>query len=253
MNYVIEITGATSEEIRRELSGESNLLGSGSRCSIQLSHPELEESALQIDVRADDVWIQNLNPYSIYLGAEEVKANAWAHWEMDSPIQLTQSISVELQKVVPKAAEGAAETKEASDASKKSLNTAKIVQIGLIVVCFAAAPIIMFSGKGETAVAASQESFEFNDTIELLTKNAALSPEIRVLRDSLQRAWMADVRWEKTNPDIVVRRYQQLTNHRLVRMDEDKLKQAGFNDDVNDAIADIRLLAKRRLSELDVN
>jgi hypothetical protein len=267
MNYLVEITGATPEPLRRQLSDESNLLGSSDRCNLCLDHSELEPTALQIDVRADDVWIQNLNPYSIYMGAEEVKSNAWAHWHIGDPVQLTQSISIELEKMIPQVAAGAELVDPDEEDAKSKLNTSKIIQIVLIVVCLAVAPILLFSGGGGKLETNQDEAFLFNETAEHLAANEHKSPEIKTLRERLQSAWVAERRWKRSNKGFVIKRYQQLANHRLLKIDLEKLdssttvgrnlSEAMQDNDENggslkDKIASIRVLVEARLSELDI-
>ena len=77
-----------------DLLVDSATVGSSSANQVPIVHAEVSEQALLIDVRGDDFWVQNLNPYSIYVGMEEVTPNGWSPCELGEPIQLTKSVSL---------------------------------------------------------------------------------------------------------------------------------------------------------------
>ena len=265
MSFYLEIDGIGSEPIQRALGDETHVLGSSNRCDMQLNHAELEPRSLQVDVRGDDVWLQNLNPYSIYVGDEEVANNAWASWGISETVQLTRSISVTLIKEVLEsdtpinAGQG-----ESGEVQKGGVDTSKIIQMAVAGACFLVAPLILFSGNGESA-AVERSNFNFADTIEALESDSS-SREIKVVRDHLQRAWMADQRWSKSSShkSLVVNRYQQLVKLRLLRatdltvedsadsgIAQQQIRKEDLSDDVVEVLIEIKKLAQRRLADLD--
>ena len=262
MSFYFEINGIGSEPIQRPLVNETHLVGSSNRCDLQFNHPELEAHALQVDIRGDDVWLQNLNPYSIYVGDEEVANNAWASWELSETVQLTRSISVRLVEQALKAeAGGNVDREESGNGKKGGVDTSQIIQIIVAGVCFLIAPLILFSGGGESATV-EKSNFNFQDTIEILETHSS-GREIEVVRDHLQRAWMADQRWSRSHKSLVVNRYRQLVKLRLMRATDltigdtdsaiarQQIKKEGFSDAVVGALIEIKKLAQLRLENLD--
>ena len=214
MNYRIKIFGAVDTVLNFNLADGPNLLGSSTDCQIQVEHSELEPNALQIDVRKDDIWVQNLNPYSIYLGDREVVSHGWECWSPNETIQLTQSLSIELESVQPISG---IEEKTTTESKSNS----KMIQIILICVCFVAAPLIFILSPSQSTDVVEDKNFQFEETVQLIQneieKNPS-NPELTLLRDCLQRAWMAEKRWGKSDRRQVLQRYQQLADHRYFRV-----------------------------------
>ena len=98
MTYFMEINGVPNSPQRHELGSSGGTIGSGSGCQIQVAHAEVSDQALLLDIRGKDFWLQNLNPYSIYVGMEEVTPNAWSPWPIGETLQLTKSVSLTIQE-----------------------------------------------------------------------------------------------------------------------------------------------------------
>ena len=94
MSYYIEINGVPNSPQRYVLGESGGSIGSGTSCQFRIEHQEVSDQALLLDIRGDDFWVQNLNPYSIYNGMEEVTPNAWSPWTVGDTIQLTKSIAL---------------------------------------------------------------------------------------------------------------------------------------------------------------
>lgn len=264
MSFYLEVDGIQSEPFHVTLEAETHVLGSSNRCDMHFQHAELEPRALQVDVRADDVWLQNLNPYPIYVGDEEVATNGWASWELSKTVQLTRNISVTLHK--RKKPENNSLDSASKESAANGLDVSKIVQMVVAGACFLISPLILFSGNGEAAGVQSESTFDFEEIVDTLEIGQS-HREIQVVRDNLQRAWMADQRWSRSKDyrGLVVQRYRQLIKLRLMRetdltiseLDDDemialqKTRQEGLSEDVVSALVDIKQLAQRRLADLD--
>lgn len=236
MSYFIDINGVPNSPQRVVLNGNSGgTLGSASNCQIPIDHEEVSPQALLLDVRGDDFWIQNLNPYSIYVGMEEVTPNAWGPWTVGETIQLTKSVSLTIGEQVVE--EGA--LADEHDDGKLSLDAAKIAQILLIAICLVGAPLLLFSDKDEVG-GVIDKRFNFNQVVKDLGPDAEQDIEYLTVRKYLQQAWMADRRFRRRNKATVVRSYELLVNHRLVRE----------NPDDRETLTEIGDYAKRKLASL---
>ena len=248
MGFLVEINCSGAEMIQRQLNDGPNVLGRSDQCQIRFNHAELEPQALHIDVRGDDVWIQNLNPYTIYVGEEGVEPNAWTNWRTNAATQLTKSISVQLNEIKQPAAEidGSGPT-EAYES--KGLDVSKVVQIALIAVCFLFAPVILFSGNGEGVSATEELSFDLDETLDELNRDIA-NPEILKIRNRLQIAWIEDQRWDGISFENqrVVNAYERLNRCRL--MDAKILERASLKSSTKEAIEAISSLTQTRLAKL---
>jgi len=265
MSFFFEIEGISSEPLQRPLGNETHLMGSSNQCDMWFEHPELESRALQVDVREDDVWLQNLNPYPIYVGEEEVASNAWASWGLSETVQLTRSIKVTLMQKNEESVLGKGSA-SLDQEHHDGMDVSKIVQMVVAGACFLVAPLILFSGNGENAGVTQDADFSFAEVIESL-ESRSTAREIQVVRDHLQRAWMADQRWSRSkgHRNLVVQRYRQLVKLRLMRSTNLSIEDSDDNetmmrqlarkedlpDDVVAALVDIKMLAQRRLADLD--
>lgn len=236
MSYFIDVHIPGSATQRIPLSGSSGTLGSSKSCQISIDHHEVAAQALVLDVRGGDFWIQNLNPYSIYVGIDEVTPKAWSPWTLNQTIQLTQAVSLTLgnQQLAATATEKAkAEAEEA-----KAWDAGKLFQLLVIGVCFLGAGFLLFGPKSDVAGVIDKE-FNFNEVVNTLRSHSN-DVEYDTVRRYLQQAWMADRRWRTSRPESVMRYYEILLNHHLVR-------ENPKGDSTIDEIADY---AKRRLRNL---
>lgn len=236
MSYFIDVHIPGSATQRIPLSGSSGTLGSAKSCQISIDHHEVAAQALVLDVRGGDFWIQNLNPYSIYVGIDEVTPKAWSPWTLNQTIQLTQAVSLTLgnQQLAATATEKAkAEAEEA-----KAWDAGKLFQLLVIGVCFLGAGFLLFGPKSDVAGVIDKE-FNFNEVVNTLRSHSN-DVEYDTVRRYLQQAWMADRRWRTSRPESVMRYYEILLNHHLVR-------ENPKGDSTIDEIADY---AKRRLRNL---
>jgi hypothetical protein len=234
MAYFIEINGLPDSPQRITLAEKSGTIGSGASCEIPIAHAEVADQALLIDVRGDDFWVQNLNTYSIYVGMDEVTRGAWAPWTTGDTIQLTKSVSLligEQEDAVEGEAKGEASGSGGLDASK-------ILQMVIIVVCLVAAVAILLNNPDETG-GEIDRGFNFNETVDWLETNND-DVEFVTVRKYLQQAWMADRRFRNRQPAAVMKYYELLINHRLVKDNP--------NDDEN--LKEISDYAMRRLASL---
>ncbi len=240
MPYLIEINGAQDSPQHVRLVGGSATVGSSSANQVPIFHAEVSERALLIDVRGDDFWVQNLNPYSIYVGMEEVTPNGWSPCELGEPIQLTKSVSLSVvqEEQVQKTSARAKLAGEANGAAK-GLDISKLIQIVIIVGCFAGAALILLNPKDDVGGVIDRE-FDFNQTVRDLEFEAANNIEYRTVRRYLQQAWMADRRFRSIEPDTVRKSYELLVNHRLIRE----------NPAGDETLNEISEYAKRRLATL---
>ena len=237
MSYFIDINGVPNSPQRVVLNGNAGgTLGSAITCQIPIDHEEVSEQALLLDVRGEDFWIQNLNPYSIYIGMEEVTPNAWGPWAVGETIQLTKNVSLTIGEQVTE--EGTADA-EATDESKLGLDAGKIAQIALIAVCFIGAPLLLFTDNDEVG-GVIDKKFNFNQVVSDLKVDADEDIEYLTVRKYLQQAWMADRRFRQRNRATVIKSYELLVNHRLIRN----------NPDNNETLDEIGEYAKRRLASL---
>ncbi len=240
MAYFIEINGLPDSPQRIMLDGKSGTIGSGASCQIPIAHAEVADQALLIDVRGDDFWVQNLNTYSIYVGMDEVTRGAWAPWATGDTIQLTKSISLligEQEDVVEGAVKG-----EASGSG--GLDTNKILQMVIIVVCLVAAAAILLNNPDETGGEIDSQ-FSFNETVKSLEDDYSGDIEYTTIRRYLQQAWMADRRFRSRQPTAVMKYYELLINHRLIRENDNKEEE-----DKDQNLTEISEYAMRRLANL---
>ena len=246
MAYTIEID-ASGDTFQRQLNDGSNILGLSDDCNIRVQNSELQEQSLHIDVRSEDVWVQNLNPYPIYVGEEEVSSNAWSNWEEQDEIQLTKSISVRLLKIVPQQEDDEEVIK--TDGKSTGLDIGKLLQIILIVVCFTLAPIILFSGSDETVSATEVLDFDLDETLDSL-ESEITNPEVRQIRNRLQLAWIADQRMVSSSFDNqnVVKAYERLGSCRL--LDSKLLDRTKLRSGTKEAILSIASFTQDRLVSL---
>ena len=237
MSHYIEINGVPNSPQRVSLVEKSGTIGSSRSCQVPIAHAEVSDHALMIDVRGDDFWVQNLNPYSIYIGMEEVTPNAWAPWALDEPLQLTKSVSLSLGKEV--AVDEKSQAAGLAQGQAKPLDVSKILQIVIIAVCVIGAPFILFAPKSEVS-GVIDKRFDFNRVVSDLKIEADKNIEYATVRKYLQQAWMADRRFRARRPATVVWTYELLLNHRLVRE----------NPDNNETLKEIADYAKRRLAAM---
>jgi hypothetical protein len=237
MSYFIDINIRGSSPRRISLNGKSGTFGSANACDFLIEHHEVSAQALLLDVRGGDFWIQNLNPYSIYVGIEEVTPSSWSPWSPSETIQLTQSVSLNLFNERLATTAGKEGSKGLADESK-SMDVSKLFQILLIGACFLGAGFLLFGPKSDVAGVIDKE-FKFNEIVEKL-QNESGDIEYDTVKRYLQQAWMADRRWRITRPEAVMQFYELLVNHRLVRQ----------NPKGDPTLEEISDYAKRRLSDL---
>ena len=237
MSYFIEINVPGNSPRRVPLQGNSGTIGSAKSCQIPIEHHEVSAQALLIDVRGGDFWVQNLNPYSIYVGLDEVTPNAWSPWTNGETIQLTQSVSLTMINEQLNASGSKSDSGGVSSESK-GMDVGKLFQVLLIGVCFVGAGFILFAPKKDVAGVIDKE-FEFNEVVEKLELKS-INVEYETVRRYLQQAFMADRRWSESRPETVMKFYELLVNHRLVRENP--------NDDAT--LDEVASYAKRRLSTL---
>ena len=126
----------------------------------------------------------------------------------------------------------------ADSESASGLDISKLIQILLIVFCFAGAALILLNPKDNVGGEIDKE-FDFNQVVtELEIKQDDY--EYVTVRKYLQQAWMADRRFRKSQPEAVMRYYELPINHRLLRE----------NPDNDPTLAEIAEYATRRLSDL---
>jgi hypothetical protein len=237
MSYFIDVHIPGSSPQRVPLSGSSGTIGSARSCQVQIEHHEVATQALMLDVRGGDFWIQNLNPYSIYVGIDEVTPKAWSPWTANQTIQLTQSVSLTLGNEQHGATAAGDKTRvEAEEA--KSWDAGKLFQLLVIGICFLGAGFLLFGPKSDVAGVIDKE-FDFNEVVATL-RSQSNDVEYDTVRRYLQQAWMADRRWRTSRPESVMRYYEILLNHYLVRENPKR-------DETLDEIAEY---AKRRLRNL---
>lgn len=237
MSYSIDIHIPGSSPQRMPLNGASGTIGSSKSCQFPIDHREVSAQALLLDVRGGNFWIQNLNPYSIYVGMEEVTPSAWSPWAASETIQLTQSVSLTLINEIASAAGAKADSKEVSETSS-GFDVGKLLQVLVIGVCFLGAGFLLFAPKSDVTGVIDKE-FNFNGVVAQL-QNKSNDVEYETVRRYLQQAWTADRRWRTSRPDFVMKYYELLVNHRLVR---ENPKREEIMDDISD-------YGKRRLSDL---
>jgi hypothetical protein len=237
MSYFIDIHIPGTAPHRIPLSGSSGTVGSARSCQIPIEHHEVSAQAMILDIRGGDFWIQNLNTYSIYVGLDEVTPKAWSPWTANQTIQLTQSVSLTLGNEKLAATSASDKTKGEVEESK-SWNAGKLFQLLLICACFLGAGFLLFGPKSDVAGVIDKE-FDFNQIVETL-QSQSNDIEYDTVRRYLQQAWMADRRWRTSRPETVMRYYEMLVNHHLVR-------ENPKGDPTLDEIADY---AKRRLRNL---
>lgn len=126
-----------------------------------------------------------------------------------------------------------------ANASANGLDISKLIQIAIIIFCFAGAALILLNPKDDVGGVIDKE-FDFNQTVKDLEFEASNNIEYRTLRRYLQQAWMADRRYRTTEPSTARKSYELLVNHRLVR-------ENPTDDETLDEIAEY---AKRRLATL---
>lgn len=238
MSYYLEIYGVPNSPQHVPLVDNSGVIGSAADSQIQIAHAEVSAQALMLDIRGNDFWVQNLNPYSIYVGMDEVAPNAWSPWDVGETIQLTKNVSLTVHKTAETARAKTGTAADGESGEVKSLDVSKIIQIIIIVLCFIGAPILLFT-KNDEVTGVIDKEFNFNEIVENL-QSKSKNIEYDTVRKYLQQAWMADRRWRKKNPNSVMKFYELLVNHRLVRENPD-------HDANLIAISDY---AKRRLSDL---
>jgi hypothetical protein len=237
MSHFIDVHIPGNPAHRISLNGSSGTIGSARSCQFPIEHREVSAQALLLDVRGGDFWIQNLNPYSIYVGLEEVTSKSWSPWAANDTIRLTQSVSLTLidDQLVPT---GAGNRSKGEAEESTSWDLGKIFQVVIIAVCFLGAGVLLFGPKSDVAGVIDKE-FEFNQVIEKLAMESQ-NVEYETVRRYLQQAWMADRRYRATRPETVIRYYEMLVNHRLVRE----------NPKRDPTLYEINDYAKRRLSNL---
>jgi hypothetical protein len=233
MSHFIEINGLPDSPSRVPCSGGSMMIGSSSNCEVVIAHPEVAAQALVVDVRSGSFWIQNLNPYSIYAGVEEVASQEWSPCEVETVVQLTKSVSLRIVEGQTSDTPGAAVAKDS-----QPLDASKILQMVIIAACFIGALFILMADKGEISKDFDRK-FDFNATVRALTLYED-DIEYVTVRRYLQQAWMADRRFRNRRPGTVMKCYEILINHRLVRE----------NPDNSETLTEINEYAKRRLSNL---
>jgi hypothetical protein len=246
MAYYIEINGLNANPKNFALTQNSATVGSELGCDIRIEHEEAEPKALQIDVRGDNFWVQNCNPYSIFVGNQEVRSHAWSAWPLDESIQMTRSLSLHIRfhdeaAAAKMKAAGAAAAGE--EVKKTGSNTNKLIQIALIVGCFVAAPLFLLAPSGEKEEkSAATENFDFDEIVAELTLKSKNNNEYRALLKYLQQARVADRRWKKEKPELVAKYYALLLNHRLIDDPNETSK--------DEILASINELAKEKIREL---
>ena len=220
------------------LDSEVNVFGTSDTCNLQFEHNELSEESLNIEVNSGEIWINNRNSYSIYVGDEEVPGGSWAQWNTGVQISLTRSISLEL---IGSETQETLNSSAAKPVQSSSMNFGTIAQMVVIGLCFAGAIAIFAGGKRPSGAEELQEtSFQLEASIDELIPHEERRPEIRSLRRLLQKAWLSDRRWSSTNSPIVVKNYQDLLNHQYFRT------QSAVPVDIDS----IKIFAKSRISAL---
>ena len=250
MNFQIAIDGTGNDQLVSSLDVESNVLGSSAQCNIRVRHAEMQPRALQIDVRGSDIWIQNLSPYSIYIGQEEVSTNSWSIWGVDQRIQLTQSLGVTLGKTEASTIQDGGNSEAAGvqdqQKSKGNSNLSKAIQVLAIVGLFSAAVLILFAGSSQSSPI-EKSKFDITDVVENLNSDID-NPEIRIIRNALQTAVIADSRAGSRDKANVLKKYQQLYRHRLLQLDE--VASVDLRTSTKEQLQQIKEFVQLRLAEL---
>ena len=113
----------------------------------------------------------------------------------------------------------------------------------------------MFQDNSQVSGASATKSdFDFVDTVERLNegvinrgdKGLYNNPEVVSLRDQLQAARIAERRWSKSSPKLVLETYQRLGRHRLIRMEK---VPAQFTS-IQEQIENIKVFRRERVAAL---
>jgi len=238
MIYSVRVHLEDEDSTDLRLDSEVNVLGTSDTCNLQFEHNELSRESLNIEVNSGEIWINNRNSYSIYVGDEEVPAGSWAQWNIGTQISLTRSISLEL---IGSESQETLNSSAAKPVQNSSMSFGTIAQMVVIGLCFVGAIAIFAGGKRSSVPQELQEtSFQLEASIDELIPYEEMRPEIRSLRRMLQKAWLSDRRWSSTNRPIVVKNYQDLLNHQYFRT------QSAVPVDIDS----IKIFAKSRISAL---
>ena len=191
-------------------------LGSGPNCELQVDFSdEVVAVAALIEVRGEAVFIQNLNEFDIYVGAQLLPPQSSTEWAPDELIQLTLNVTLAL--IDQDAAPAAADQEPGTTAAKST------VQIAVTIVCLVLCGYLLTS---ESSAPQSTQSlkFSFNDLINEIEAQAPRGSDGGADLGQLPYRWQtvlsyltdarkADVRWGRVDPDRAVESYELLRDY----------------------------------------
>ena len=76
------------------LTAGSQRIGSGRQCEICISHPEVPAHAVTVESRGNVLLVNNVSPYSLYLGDEIVESRGRCAWRIGVPLLLMRNVTM---------------------------------------------------------------------------------------------------------------------------------------------------------------
>lgn len=229
-------------------------LGSAADCDLIVAHPEIAPLAAVLEARQDEVYLRNLNSYSVYVGNTEVPAGGSHVWPSGQRLAISQNVSFDLQSSGRLDAAGAPTTGPSTAANDAELEGSEVsdvqhrrrtyLQTGVIGVCAIAAVVLLMNDSAPTVV---ERGDTFADIIADFAKIQEPSREDLAVRRYLQQAWIADLRRNPEQSESAKRAYQILLAQRPVASAKAGEPGATVADELH---ARIRAFALGRLTSI---
>ena len=197
-----------------ELNTGKQTIGSSPTCHVKISHPEVNALAATVNISGSVVFVENKNEYPIFLGQQTVDPGGIAEWPAGEPVQLTRSISLELEN----SEEVTSVTLDDEVPKDKTLQNA--IQIAVIVVC-AVLSFYMLANDDKKTVSASGSEIQFDELVGKFEAMGGpdfskLSSGHRTLLNYLTEARMIERRWGRQKSDEARSAYEMILRSRMV-------------------------------------
>jgi len=244
---LIHVPGLQDVEV--PLQPRTARLGRDRGCEVHIEHAEVAPHAATVDWQGGSFLIQNQCPFDIYLGQQPLAQYAWAVWPAGERLQLTRSVSLTLvsDRAATAATPGAGPSPEAADQSaedatpskKQSDGTKKLVQLVVIAVCVALAPLLL-RDRSRTL---PESADSFQDLVSALKDKQPLTESDELVCNYLCEAWMLEQRQLNSEDQ------QQATRIYQLLMEQKDIRSAEM--DRSSLYGRIKLFAAHRVAALE--
>ena len=218
MSQLISVTMSDGGSFEFDLGNGKHRVGRSADCEVRIDHAEIDNLAAQIEVRGATVFIQNRNPYAIYVGAFELAPNQQAEWPIGQTVALTLSVSLHLvdrTQPVTKASE--------EFSAKKRRST---FQIAVVIACVVVA-YFMLTNDSKKVDAGAKLDYDFTSLVRDIE---ALPPptkpeearQRRTMLNYMLDARVPDVRWGQEDPRRAIQAYELLLDVPAIKKASDE-------------------------------